>query len=177
MDQGPGLPLGEGLLDLGKTGHDLAAIASASTALRIISFSVSAGSVAATRTSRLNPRLNWLRRTASATLAREAVIQRPRPGSLRLRSGTTSPCGEMTKRISSSTGLTSRLTAHIRVVADLVRGPLSSSPSTMASMRGAFSCRALSGRLVFGGLGLRRLLGKLFLGDPARLDAGLHDQA
>src|SRR5947199_4586420 len=155
----------------------LAATASASTALRTSSFSVSEARVCAARTSRLNPRLNWLRRTASATLAREAVIQRPRPGSLRLRSGTTSPWGERTKRISSSTGRTSRLTAHIRVFADLsVRGPLSSSGSTMASMRGASPDRSLGGRLVFGGFGLRGLLGELFLGDPARLDAGLHDQ-
>src|SRR5262245_39690662 len=156
----------------------LAAMASASIALRTKSVSVSEARVCAARTSRLNPRLNWLRRTASATLAREAVIQRPRPGSLRLRSGTTTPSGERTKRISSSTGRTSRLTAHIRIVADLpVRGPLSSSGSTMASMRGASPGYSLSRRLVFGGRRLRRLPGELFLGDPARLDTRLHDQA
>src|SRR5689334_25158804 len=153
----------------------LAAMASASTALRTSRFSVSEARLGAARTSRLNPLVNWLRRTASATRAREAVIQRPRPGSLRLRSGTTSPCGHRTKRISSSTGRTSRLTAHIRIVADSVRGPLSSLGSAMASMRGA-SSGYLSGRLVFGGFGLHRLLGELFLGDPARLDARLHDQ-
>src|SRR5689334_9425564 len=153
----------------------LAAMASASVALLTSSFSVSEARVCAARTSRLNPRLKWLRRTASATRAREASIQRPRPGSLRLRSGTTAPSGDRTKRISSSTGRTSRLTAHIRIVADLVRGPLSSSGSAMASMRGA-SSGYLSGRLVFGGFGLHRLLGELFLGDPARLDARLHDQ-
>src|SRR6201999_2667909 len=65
----------------------------------------------------------------------------------------------------------------IRIVADLsVRGPLSSSGSAMASMRGASPSRSSSGRLGFGGLGPRRLPGELFLGDPARLDARLHDQ-
>src|SRR3954447_2964279 len=121
----------------------------------------------------------------------------PRPGSLRLRSGTMCPCGETTKRISSSIGRTSRLTAHIRTVADpSVRGPLSRSGSADASMCASSPChfillhiahrdakadryacgtRALR-RLVFGGLGLRRRLGKIGLGDPAGLDARLHDQ-
>src|ERR1700710_1880733 len=52
----------------------------------------------------------------------------PRPGSLRFKSGMTSPEGATTNRISSSIGRTSRLTAHIRIVPDLlVRGPLSRS--------------------------------------------------
>jgi hypothetical protein len=51
-------------------------------------------------------------------------------------SGTTSPEGETTKRISSSIGRTCRVTAHIRIVADFsVRGPLSRSGSAIASMR------------------------------------------
>src|SRR5580692_847199 len=91
-------------------------------------------------------------------------------------SGITSPWGETTKRISSSTGLCSRLTAHIRNVADLpVRGPVSRSGSAMASMGGP-SPIALSGRLVFGDLGLLGRLDQIGLGDPAGLDAGRHDQ-
>src|SRR4051812_8550977 len=98
----------------------------------------------------------------------------PRPGSLRLRSGTMCPCGETTKRISSSIGRTSRLTAHIRMVADLsVRGPWSSSGSVSASIR-VTSSFALS-RLIFGRLGLFGGLGEIGLGDPAGLDTGLHD--
>src|SRR6478752_6425877 len=98
----------------------------------------------------------------------------PRPGSLRLRSGTMCPWGETTKRISSSIGRTSRLTAHIRTVADLsVRGPWSSSGSVSASIR-VTSSFALS-RLIFGRLGLFGGLGEVGLGDPAGLDAGLHD--
>jgi len=47
-------------------------------------------------------------------------------------SQSTSPWGETTKRINSSIGLCSRLTAHIRNVADLpIRGPLSRSGSAM----------------------------------------------
>src|SRR5882757_9320019 len=110
-------------------------MASASVQLRTSKISVSAGRVAAARTWRLNPLLNWLRRTASATARCDAETQRPRPGSLRFKSGTTSPWGETTNRISSSIGRTSRLTAHIRMVADLsVRGPLSRSGSAKASM-------------------------------------------
>src|SRR3954452_19214689 len=98
----------------------------------------------------------------------------PRPGSLRLRSGTMCPCGETTKRISSSIGRTSRLTAHIRTVADLsVRGPWSSSGSVSASIR-VTSSFALS-RLIFSRLSLFGRLGEIGLGDPAGLDAGLHD--
>src|SRR5438477_3989140 len=94
-------------------------------------------------------------------------------------SGTTSPCGETTNRISSATGLTSRLTAHSRDGADLlVCGPLSSSGSASASMRGASP--KTSGRGLFGGLILRGRLpgrpGEIGLADPARLDARLHDQ-
>src|SRR5262249_11150974 len=111
-----------------------------------------------------------------ATVWRDAEIHRPRPGSLRLMSAITSPWGETTKRISSSIGRCSRLTAHIRNVADLsVRGPLSRSGSTMASMRGP-SPFALNCWLVFGALDLLGRLGKIGLGDPAGLDAGLHDQ-
>src|SRR6185437_16785030 len=62
----------------------------------------------------------------------------------------------------------------MRNVADLsVRGPLSSSGSANASMRGT-SPSALRG-LVFGDLGLRGLLGEIGLADPAGLEARLHD--
>src|SRR3954454_17053170 len=112
----------------------------------------------------------------------------------------TSPEGEITNRISSSIGRTCRVTAHIRIVADLsVRGPLSRSGSAKASMRvtsllssahygcakpvsrlgsspRAGSCGTRpSNRLVFGGLNLLGLFGVIGLGDPAGGDARLHD--
>src|ERR1700682_132937 len=162
--------------------------------------SVSAASVGDIPTSRLKPLPNWLRRMASATVRREPEIHKPRPGSLRFRSGITSPEGATTNRISSSIGRTCRVTAHIRIVADLsVRGPLSRSGSAKASMRvtwllsfardgcakpgsalgsspraGFCGTRALN-RLVFGGLGLLGLFGEIGLGDPAGDDARLHD--
>src|SRR6185437_2558064 len=89
---------------------------------------------------------------------------------------TTSPVGATTKRISSSMGRTSRLTAHIRVVADFsVRGPLSSSGSARASMRRPSPATELR-RCRVGGFGRYLLLGEIGLADPAGLDAGLHDQ-
>src|SRR5271169_7177383 len=82
----------------------------------------------------------------------------------------------MTNRISSSIGRTSRLTAHIRVVADLsVRGPLSSSGSATASI-GATWLQS-SGRLAFGCRGLLALLVEIGLRDPTGQDARLHDYA
>src|ERR1700716_2207588 len=166
-------------------------MASASVQLRTSKISVSAGRVAAARTWRLNPLLNWLRRTASATVWRDAESQRPRPGSLRFKSGITSPEGETTNRISSSIGSTCRVTAHIRTVADLsVRGPLSRSGAAKASMRrtalltsarirGAkplfIVVEHASNRLIFGGLGLVGLLDEIGLGNPAGDDARLHD--
>src|ERR1700742_4067238 len=143
---------------------------------RTIRVSVSDGSAAVTRRSRLKPLLKWLRRTASATAWREAETQRPRPGSLRLRSATTSPEGVTTKRISSSIGRTSRLTAHIRMVADLlVRGPWSSSGSAMASMRATWLRSSGGGWLIFGACGLLGLLVEVGQRDPAGEDACLHD--
>src|SRR6476620_759751 len=137
---------------------------------------------------------------ASVTARCDAEIHIPRPGSLRFRSAITSPEGATTKRISSSIGRTCRVTAHIRIVADLsVRGPLSRSGSTKASMDvtsllssahygcakpvsslgsspRANSCGTRpSNRLVFGGRGLLGLFGEIGLGDPARDDARLHD--
>src|SRR5215475_957798 len=111
-------------------------------------------------------------------VSREAEIHSPRPGSLCFTSGTTSPRGETTNRISSSIGRCSRLTAHMRTVADLsVRGPLSRSGSAKASIRGT-SPKDLSG-LAFGGFSLLGLLvgllGEIGFADPAGLDAGLHD--
>src|SRR5712672_2659075 len=104
----------------------------------------------------------------------------PRPGSLRFKSGITSPWGDTTNRISSSIGRTARVTAHIRIVADLsVRGPLSRSGSAKASMRVTWlltsahcGCvRPVSvaehgalNRLVFGGLGLLGLFGEIGVG-------------
>src|SRR5260370_11379088 len=147
-------------------------MASASITPRTSNASVSAASVGATRTSRLKPLPNWLRRMASATARREAETHNPRPGSLRFRSGITSPEGATTNRISSPIGCTCRVTAHIRIVADLsVRGPLSRSGSAKASMDGTFSLH----RLAFGGLGLLGLLDEIGLGDPAGHDARLHD--
>ena len=67
-------------------------------------------------TSRRKPRANTLRSAASAIAARVAVTQMPRPGSLRLTSGTVSPVGPTTKRTSSETGLTSRVSAQVRSV-------------------------------------------------------------
>ena len=59
-----------------------------------------------TCTSRLKPRAKTLRATAVRNAWRVAVIQMPRPGSRRLRSGTAAPSGETTKRIISATGFT-----------------------------------------------------------------------
>src|SRR3984957_8352209 len=149
-------------------------MASASITLRTSKFSVSTANDGVTRRSRLKPLLNWLRRTASATAWREAETHNPRPGSLRFRSGITSPVGVTTNRISSSIGRTCRVTAHIRTVADLsVRGPLSRSGSAKASMRVTSSLH----RLVFGGLGRLGLLDQVGLGDPAGDDTRLHDHA
>src|SRR5882757_3589631 len=149
-------------------------MASASTTPRTSRFSVSAASVGDTRTSRLKPLLNWLRRTDSATALRDAETQRPRPGSLRFKSAITSPEGATTNRISSSIGRTARVTAHIRSVPDLlVRGPSSrSAGSARASMRVASSLRC---RLVFGGLSLLGGFRQIGLGNPPRDDARLHD--
>src|SRR6202048_1209062 len=147
-------------------------MASASITPRTSNTSVSTASVGATRTSRLKPLPNWLRRMASATAWCDAETHNPRPGSLRFRSGITSPEGATTNRISSSIGRTCRVTAHIRIVADLsVRGPLSRSGSAKASMGGTFSLHGL----VFGGLGVLGLFDQIGLGDPAGDDARLHD--
>ena len=62
----------------------LAAMASASTALRTKSASVSAASVGVARMSRLKPLLKWLRLTASATAWRDAETHRPAAGKLAL---------------------------------------------------------------------------------------------
>src|SRR5262249_55102444 len=122
---------------------------------------------------------------------RDADTHNPRPGSLRFRSATTSPVGATTNRISSPIGRTSRLTAHIRTVADFpVRGPSSSSGSAKASMRWASPCSWVCGLvqsrlpfcqmcclglLLFGGLGLGRRLGEFRFADPSGLDPRLHD--
>src|SRR5882672_427699 len=107
----------------------------------------------------------------------------------------TSPDGATTNRISSSIGRTSRLTAHIRMVADLsVRGPWSRSGSVSQSEHACLVAPVICARsarrkdfrfcgtpalrrLVFGGLGRLGLLGEFGLGDPAGNDAGLHDHA
>src|SRR4051812_8674400 len=148
-------------------------MASASMTPRTSSSSVSSGNLGAACTSRLNPLLKWLPVTALATAWRDAAIHRPRPGSLRFTSGTTWPTGETTNRISSSTGRTTRVTAHIRCLADLlVGGPLSRSTGTvMASMRVTSSLRWL----FFGGVNLLGGFGQIGLADPPGLDARLHD--
>ena len=60
---------------------------------------------------------------AASTDARSAATQRPRPGSLRARSGTTTPSGPATKRIRSSGERSTRVAAHSR------RDPSGSTPS------------------------------------------------
>src|SRR5262245_55571966 len=154
----------------------LPAMASASRAARSIMSSACAGRSEATRTSRLNPRANTLRLTASSSATRVAVIQMPRPGNLHLTSGTTSPFGPTTKRIISAAGLTSRVRAHVRSVrAAAPAAPRSSSLSCATAsivstiplsprLRGFFRCR----------LGGRRRR-KLRLCHPARFQPSLHD--
>src|SRR5690606_38072221 len=97
--------------------------------------------------------------TASATAFSPRLIQTPRPSALASVSGTSSPSGETTKRMSSSTGFTSRVSAHCRL---------------SSSFRGTGRAIArLCGRPFLGRHGLRRR--KILFGDPAGLEAGLQD--
>jgi hypothetical protein len=70
---------------------------------------------------------------AASTDARLAATQRPRPGSLRARSGATTPSGPTTKRISSATGFTVLVATQSRSVPGGLRGP-ESTGSVRASM-------------------------------------------
>ena len=106
------------------TRPDLCAIPSASSAAASSWRSSSAPSSRDARTSCFRLRAKTLRLTASSTAARVAVTQTPRPGRRRFRSGTIAPSGAATNRISSSIGLTSRVSAHSRSVPRLPpRGP------------------------------------------------------
>src|SRR6476660_8997040 len=99
----------------------------------------------------------------------------PRPGNLRLTSGTASPAGPTTKRTNSEIGLTSRVNAQVRAVAAATLvAPRSRSPScAIASIGGPTPS----------GLGLCRLcshffswsLSELGLRNQAGRHAGLHD--
>src|SRR6187431_808879 len=97
----------------------------------------------------------------------------PRPGNLRLTSGTASPAGPTTKRTNSEIGLTSRVNAQVRsVAAATLVAPRSSSPScAIASIVGLTPSGLRLCRL-FGLSGRRSELG---FRDPASLQAGLHD--
>src|SRR5215510_9028181 len=152
-------------------------MASASSAARSSRRSVALMRSGATRTSRLKLRANALRAIAWPSAERVAVIQTPRPGSRRFRSGTAVPSGVTTNRIMSSTGRTVPVDAHSRSVPRAVlRGPASSASS--------IGCASIIGPNISSPLRRcgfrRRLFGRrrcevLFL-DPAGLDAGLHDQ-
>src|SRR5262245_10074973 len=101
----------------------------------------------------------------------------PRPGNLRLTSGTASPAGPTTKRTRSEIGLTSRVNAQVRsVAAATLIAPRSRSPScAIASIVGPSPS----------GFGPRRLFSRLFGGrrselgfrDPPNLQARLHDNS
>ena len=81
----------------------------------------------------MNPRAKTLRLIGLVQRLRGvAVTHRPRPGNLFLTSGTASPSGPTTKRISSDIGRTSRLTAHMRVRSP-AWGPRSSSTAVSGS--------------------------------------------
>src|SRR5215475_7296385 len=125
--------------------------------------------------SALKARPKARRRTASSTKWRRAVIQTPRPGNRRLRSGTTAPSGPTTKRMSSPIGRTSRVAMHNR---SLAAAAACGSRSVTVSVGELCMCRVHLGRL----LGVRLdLLGscvfgsELCLRDPAGSDARLHD--
>src|SRR5262245_22618413 len=154
------------------------ATARASSADRSISRSVDSTRSGATRTSRRKPLAKALRASARLRAGRVAVIQTPRPGSRRLRSGTTAPSGATTKRIISATGLTAPVAAQKRSVpARAARGPLSSPSCCGRACIGVrvhgsgLSFAGLSGG-VFGGRRRRQIL----LLDPAGFDTRLHDQ-
>lgn len=68
---------------------------------------------AGTETSVFNARDSSLRLTASSMMLRSALIQHPRPGKLRLISGTTLPSGAATNRIRSTAGPLSRVTIQV----------------------------------------------------------------
>src|SRR6185312_574924 len=172
------LPLSSAASTLAKpvtTSPPLPAIASASSAARSRSFSVAPAKSAGARRSRLKPRAKTLRLTAWSTAVRVPVIQSPRPGSFRLTSGTISPAGPRTNRISSSTGLTSRVRAQVRSLPGAtLAAPRSSSCSCTCASTIRFLLPRSSSlfRFRFGLLG-RRI--ELSLGDPAGLQTRLHD--
>src|SRR6185312_5234391 len=119
-----------------------------------------------------------LRLTAWSTASRVALTHRPRPGSLRRTSATTSPFGPTTKRMSSSTGLTSRDSAQVRSDPG-AEAPRSSSVSRSLSCATASIKKPFSLRLYRSVFALGRFFGRrvqLGLGDPAGLHTGLHDQ-
>src|SRR5579884_1206371 len=150
----------------------LPAMANASRAARSSSRSTISGRSDATRTSRLKPRANTPRLTACSTEARVPVIHTPRPGSLRFTSGTTAPSGPMTKRMSSETGFTCRLSAQVRSVAGATDvGPRSKSSScATANMPVSSPLRVRLGSFSFAFRGM-----EFGLGDPAGLKPRLHD--
>src|SRR3974390_824185 len=152
------------------TSPAFAAIANASSAERSSRRSTRSARSAAARTSRLKPRANTLRLTACSIDPRVPVIQSPRPGSFRLTSGTTAPSGPITNRISSETGLTSRVSAQVRSVPGATdAAPRSSSISCATARISASRLR----RSLLGFFRRRRI--ELGLGDSARLHARLHD--
>src|SRR4029078_938538 len=99
----------------------------------------------------------------------------PRPGSLRLTSGTTSPAGSSTKRIISEAGFSSRVSAQVRSApaATLVAPRSSSLCCATATIIATVLPLCLRLRGFFGSWDRRRR--KLRLGNPAGLDARLHD--
>src|SRR5262245_30877954 len=119
--------------------------------------------------------MKTLRLAASSTAARDAVIQMPRPGSLRLTSGITWPVGSSTKRIISETGLSSRVSAQVRSVsrATLVVPRSSSLSRATANITATVLPLCLRLRGFLGDWARRRR--ELRLRDPAGLEARLHD--
>ena len=104
----------------------------------------------------LKPRENACFRAASATVARaRAVVQTPRPGSLRRRSGTTSPPGDSAKRIIASGAPFSPVTMQVRcdpILSGFMRAQPSFHDDAAALLRAGLTPR----RSVVSGL---RLLG------------------
>jgi len=102
------LAIRQGRRGLGETGRDQASFAGHRQRIERGRLKQSLGAAqevgGKTNLTLKTPRANALRLIASPSASWVAVTQTPRPGSLRLRSGTASPFGPTTKRIKSATG-------------------------------------------------------------------------